>query len=359
MKTPSSKKSSRPAIWHESMLGQGEVLSALQQFVGLRVAVVGEVIIDEYVYCDAMGKSGKEPILVSRFVSSECHGGGVLAVANHLSEFCRTVELVSALGEQDTREEFVRAALRPNVRPHFFPKSGSPTIVKRRYLDAYSLAKMMGVYHLNPNPLSARDELAFRSLLDGVLPECDLVIVADYGHGLIGRAIVKQLCEQSRFLCINTQMNAANQGYHTLSKYPRADYGCLHEGELRLDARDLLSDLYELIEGTAARLEARAFTVTRGKKGTICYKRGAGMVDCPSLAGEVVERVGAGDAVLALSSLGAACDLDPGLVGTLGNLAGAQQVAVVGNRASVSKEKLMARVRELFPARTKAKMTAL
>ena len=342
----------------ESTLCQGDVLSALHRFAGLRVAVVGEVIIDEYVYCDAMGKSGKEPILVSRFVSSECHGGGVLAVANHLSEFCESVDLVSALGEQEPREEFVLSALRPNIRTHFFRKSASPTIVKRRYLDAYSMAKMMGVYHLNPDPLSARDDGVFRARLEAVLGACDLVIVADYGHGLIGPATVELLCQRSRFLCINTQMNAANQGYHTLSKYPRADYGCLHEGELRLDARDLHAELPDLIERAAGRLGAQAFTVTRGKKGTLSFKRGAGIVDCPSLAREVVERVGAGDAVLALSSLAAACDLDPQLMGVLGNLAGAQQVAVVGNRASVSKDKLVARVREILPEWSKAQLSA-
>jgi bifunctional ADP-heptose synthase (sugar kinase/adenylyltransferase) len=64
----------------------------------------------------------------------------------------------------------------------------------------------------------------------------------------------------------------------------------------------------------------------------------------------VVERVGAGDAVLALTSLAVACELAPDLIGLLGNLAGAQQVAVVGNSASVSKAVLVTRVREMLPA---------
>ncbi len=336
-------------------LTQGDVFAALERFSQLRVAVVGEAIIDEYVYCDAMGKSGKEPILVSRFVSSESHGGGTLAVANHLSEFCHTVEIVSALGSEEPREEFVRSSLRANVAPHFIRKSGSPTIVKRRYLDAYSLAKMMGVYHLNPAPLARPDEEAFAALLDDVLPRCDLVIVADYGHGLITPALVQRLCGRSRFLSINTQMNAANQGYHTLSKYRRADFVCLHEGELRMDARDTQSELGDLIRMAAVRMGTRAFCVTRGKKGTIYYRQGEEILQCPSLAREVVERVGAGDAVLALTSLGAACDLPADLVGTLGNLAGAQQVAVIGNRASVSRERLVARVREMFPSWTEAR----
>ena len=331
-------------------LCQKDVLGALDQFAKLRVAVVGETIIDEYVYCDAMGKSGKEPILVSRYISSESHGGGAVAVANHLADFCGSVALVSALGAEEPREEFVRSALRPEVCTHFIAKQKSPTIVKRRYLDAYSLAKMMGVYHLNPAPLGNEDEASFCALLDDVLPACDVVIVADYGHGLITSQGVARIVERSAFLSVNTQMNAANHGYHTLSKYPHADYVCLHEGELRLDARDVEGDIRDLIERAAARVGASAFTITRGRGGTLLYRKGEGFFESPSLAGEVVERVGAGDAVLALTSLGVACEVAPEIIGIIGNLAGAQQVAVVGNSASVSKQVLVQRVREMLPA---------
>lgn len=332
-----------------SGLCQRDVLAGLEQFAKLRVAVVGETIIDEYVYCDAMGKSGKEPMLVSRYISSESHGGGVIAVANHLADFCKSVTMVSALGADEPRENFVRSALRPEVTPHFIWKKAAPTIVKRRYLDAYTLAKMMGVYHLNPAPLAREDEATFCGLLADALPECDVVIVADYGHGLLTSRAISEVIDRSRFLSVNTQMNAANHGYHTLSKYTRADYGCLHEGELRLDARDLEGDVRGILERTAAKLGARSFTVTRGKHGTLFYRQGEGFHESPSLAREVVERVGAGDAVLALTSLAAACELSPEVIGVLGNLAGAQQVAVVGNSASVSKEQLVERVREMLP----------
>jgi bifunctional ADP-heptose synthase (sugar kinase/adenylyltransferase) len=330
-------------------LCQQDVLSGLAQFTKLKVAVIGETIIDEYVYCDALGKSGKEPMLVSRFISSQSHGGGALAVANHLADFCGKVTLVSALGAQEPREDFVRSALRPEIIPHFIAKEGSPTIVKRRYLDNYSLAKMMGVYHLNPAPLGSDDEDAFCALLDRVLPDCDVVIVADYGHGLMTTRVIAEVIAKSAFLSVNTQMNAANHGYHTLSKYARADYGCLHEGELRLDARDLEGDIRAILEQTTLRIGAKSFTVTRGKHGTLHHRKGEGFSESPSLAREVVERVGAGDAVLAITSLAAACELSPDVLGVLGNLAGAQQVAVIGNSASVSKPALVTRVREMLP----------
>jgi len=330
----------------------------LERLRSLRVALIGETIIDEYVYTDAIGKSGKEPMLVCRHVSQEAQGGGVLAIANHLSEFCGSVELVSALGAHDTREEFVREALAPQVRAEFIRKQDSPTIVKRRYLDAYSLAKLMGVYHYNPAALCADDEAALGGLLQSALSRADLVIVADYGHGLLTPKLVEQLVTSPVFLAVNTQMNAANQGYHTLSKYRRLDYACLHEGELRLDARDLHGDLMTITKAALARFDARALTVTRGKSGSLLLHREAGAFETPALATRVLERVGAGDAVLALTSLAVAGGVPPELVGVLGNLAGAQQVSVMGNSQHIKRARLLEQLQEHLPAH-KVRLTAV
>jgi bifunctional ADP-heptose synthase (sugar kinase/adenylyltransferase) len=324
----------------------------LERLRGMRVALIGETIIDEYVYTDAIGKSGKEPMLVCRHVSQEAQGGGVLAIANHLSEFCESVELVSALGAQDTRENFVRSTLAPRVDARFIYKQDSPTIVKRRYLDAYSLAKLMGVYHYNPAALCLDDEAALGALLDSALSRADLVIVADYGHGLLTRNLVEQLVTSPRFLAVNTQMNAANQGYHTLSKYRRLDYACLHEGELRLDARDLHGDLMGMAQAALERFDAKALTVTRGKMGSLLLHKDAGAFETPALATRVLERVGAGDAVLAITSLAVAGGVEPELVGLLGNLAGAQQVSVMGNSQHIKKERLLEQLQEHLPARS-------
>lgn len=345
---PGSRERRRFAASFADRVGMADLSAGLDAIRRLKVAVVGETIIDEYAYCDAIGKSGKEPIIVNRFLSCDAQGGGVLAVANHLADFCHHVELVSALGSVDRREEFVRGALRPGIAASFVTKTGSPTIVKRRYIDAYSRAKMMGVYHMDMSPLGGDDELAFVAALESALSRCDVVIVADYGHGLVTRRAVETLCERSKFLAVNTQLNAANAGYHVLSKYPRADFACLHEGELRMDARDLRADLAALLEATADRMSARSVMATQGKSGTALFTKHRGVFRCPALATTVVERIGAGDAVLALSSVATAAGLAPELVSVLGNLAGAQMVAVMGNSASIRKARLVESVRHLL-----------
>lgn len=345
---PGTRERQRFTAGLRERFDMAEVTDGLARIRKLKVAVIGETIIDEYAYCDAIGKSGKEPMIVNRFLSCDAQAGGVLAVANHLADFCERVEVVSALGSIDPREAFVRAGLRSEIVPTFVTKHGAPTIVKRRYIDAYTRAKMMGVYHMDTAPLAGADEDAFVAALETALAGSDVAIVADYGHGLLTPRAVETLVRWNGFLAVNTQLNAANAGYHVLSKYPRADYACLHEGELRMDARDLHGELPGLLRNTADRMGARAMMATLGRSGTMMLTEARDIVRCPALASIVVERVGAGDAVLAVSTVAAAAGLAPELTSVLGNLAGAQMVAVMGNSSSIRKARLVESVRHLL-----------
>jgi hypothetical protein len=83
--------------------------------------------------------------------------------------------------------------------------------------------------------------------LDRTLPGYDVVIAADYGHGLLGPRSASLLAERARFLAVNTQANPGNVGFNVVTKYPRAGYVCLDEQEVRLAMRDRWSPLPELV----------------------------------------------------------------------------------------------------------------
>lgn len=306
----------------------------------LKVLVVGEAILDEYVYCSALGKSSKEPVLALQYRSEERHAGGALAIANHLAEFCETVDLATYLGAKSPQEEFVRAHLKPNVTPSFLYKPDSPTVVKRRFVEEFVLNKLLEIYEINDTPMDGREEGELCALLDERLSSYDLVLAADFGHGLIGPRAVETLSRKSRFLSVMTQINAANIGFHTISKYPRADFVCIQEGELRLDHRNRRDDLKVLIKNIAKRMNAASVMVTRGSTGTLLCREGE-FSECPAFAIKIVDRVGAGDAVLAMTSLASAAKFPAELVGFLGNLAGAQAVTIVGNKSSISRVALL------------------
>lgn len=314
----------------------------------LKVLVLGETIIDEYNYCQTLGKSGKEPILAVRHLSTEKFGGGILAVGNHVASFTDQVDLLSFLGRDDPQEEFVRSKLGPKVQPRFFYIGGAPTIVKKRFIENYPFQKMFEVYLLNEDNSDPDQAAQFHAALREALPRYDLVIVTDYGHGMMDDQAVELVCQHARCLAVNTQANAANHGFNTVSKYPRADFVCVSENEIRLEARQKRQDLYQIVEGVARKQRCRQVMVTRGQQGTLCYSEKDGFVQVPAFAGHFTDRVGAGDAVFAVTSLCMAQGAPGDVLGVIGNSVGAMAVGVVGNRTAIEKTPLVRTIVSLF-----------
>jgi len=314
-----------------------QIRAALDGLRGMRVLVVGEAIIDEYVYVDQMGKSSKEPVLAMRYASQEQFAGGTLAIANHMAAFIDRVDLVTFLGTRDSQEPFIRERLAPNVNPTFLYKAASPTIVKRRYVDSYLLSKLFEVYVFNDEFLDEADSDRFGAHLEQTLSQYDLVVVADFGHGIFTQPVIDMVQSKAKFLGVNTQQNAANIGYHTISRYSRADFVCTNEGELRADSRARLGATEPLVRSLAGRVQAANILVTQGKKGALFYRPPEEWHSGPAFAKSVTDRVGTGDAVLSWTAPMVAAGLPGQMITFIANVIGAQATQIMGNRSAVDR----------------------
>ena len=325
-----------------------DVVGYIESIQPMKVLVVGEAIIDEYQYCDSIGKSSKEPMLALRHSYTEKFGGGILAVANHVANFCDHVSVLSFLGEENSQAEFVRENLNENVEDIFLFKAQSPTIVKQRFIDQYFFTKLLEIYETDDRELNAVEDDKFCTLLNERLPDFDVVIVVDFGHGMMSETAIEILCEKARFLAVNAQSNAGNLGYHTISTYPRADFACMAENEIRLETRDRRGDLKEMIRRVSKTISGGRVAVTRGKFGSCCYSDEEGFNECPALAGQIVDRVGAGDTFLSLSAPCVARGVPMEIVNFIGNVVGGQAVATVGNRSSVQRIPMFKNIESLL-----------
>src|SRR5262249_30352731 len=161
-----------------------------------------------------------ENIIAARYQDHEVFAGGVLAAANHVASFCKQVDVVTCLGSHDTYEELIRNSLRPNVRLLALNRPGAPTTLKRRFVDPSYMHKMFEVYFMNDEPLTQDLQQRLDGLVGDVIMGADVVIAADFGHGLIAPSTIKILTDASPFLAVNTQSNSANSGYNLITKYP-------------------------------------------------------------------------------------------------------------------------------------------
>lgn len=316
-----------------------EVLEWIEKMGQLRPLVVGEAIINEYLFCQGIGKSTKDPVLAVQQEGLECCAGGSLAIANHLAGFCEEVRLVTQLGEIESREEFVRASLQPRVNPTLLVKSGAPTIRKQRIVDRYSGNKLLEIYRMEDRITSGDDARQLETTLKKKFHDngFELAIVADYGHGMLNEETIKLVCNQAPWLALNVQCNAGNRGLNHVSKYPSADYTCVAGHELDIEIRQRELTINERVKLLSRRIQCPRFTITTGKRGTLHYDCATGFHETPAFAAKVVDRVGAGDGVLAVTSLLVKLGAPWDIVGLIGNAAGGMCVAELGNRTPLAK----------------------
>ena len=323
-----------------------QILGFLDQASRLRVLVVGEAIIDEYHFCHTIGKAGKEPTLAALYDHTEKFVGGTLAVANHVAAFVERVELLTSLGTGDSQEGFVRESLSKNVNPHFLYATDAPTIVKQRFVEEYPLQKLLEIYKMDQERQPQPEQLC--AALSELLPQHDVVIVLDCGHGMLNDEAIALLCDQARCLSLSTQINAGNQGYNVVSKYSRADYICVSETEIRAEARSRHRDLSDIVQEVAERLCCPRLLITRGQDGCLAFDSVDGFFEVPAFAGRIVDRVGAGDAVFSLTSLCVARQAPMDIVGFVGNAVGALAVSVMNNQTTIQRVPLAKQIESLL-----------
>lgn len=312
------------------------ILKTLDEVRDLKVLVFGDIIIDEYHYCVGMGKSQKDNIIATKFVNDEVFAGGVLAACNHISGLCKNVTLMSVIGTSNDYQEFIASHLRPHVKTKFYYSKGAPTVVKRRFIEPSFLTKLFEICYLDEkNILPDALEKEICAYLNRHLKDFDMVLVTDFGHGLLTPRIIQILGEKAKFLALNVQTNSANIGFNVVTKFPRADFVCIDEPEIRLATQDKSSSIEKLIGQISRKLKCDKVIITRGHRGSLTYSKKEGFSEIPVLSKEVLDRIGAGDAFFSFAAPCAARGNPMELVGFIGNAVGAMKVLIVGNRSAV------------------------
>jgi rfaE bifunctional protein nucleotidyltransferase chain/domain len=318
----------------------------IAKIAGMKVMVVGETIIDEYIYVSPLGKPPKENVLASLRLNSEIFAGGVIATANHVASFCDSVEVFTCLGGAESYEQLVQTSLLPNVKLWSAVK---PTVRKTRFIDSAYLRKLFEVYTMDDAPLSEAVSSVFVEEIERRAKDFDVVLVNDFGHGLFTPEIRSALSANSKFLALNVQSNAGNFGYNLATKYPKADYLCLDAPEARLALSTREADLGVVAAALCERIDTSRIILTHGREGCITYNDRTGEVSqVPALTSRIVDTMGAGDAFFAVTAPLAAISDDLGMVGFIGNAVGAIKVGILGHRKAVEKGPTLAYIRTLL-----------
>jgi cytidyltransferase-like protein len=323
-----------------------KVKEAVDDFASLRIVVVGDVIFDRYTYLKVQGLTSKNRILSGRHLYEETQAGGSLAIFNHLKQFTPHVKLVAPIGT----EPWVEAAIREHVTKEqdFLVRSDEfTTVVKQRFVEPIGVDKELSkLFSVNFIDGEARSPELPDKIIANVLralPDADVVVVADFGHGTLSEAVRRRVEKEAPFLALNCQTNSNNHGFNIISRqYQRADCFSLDEQELLLSCAQRHVDFTAELAGLKRHLNASSAWLTRGAVETIGLgNKGAKPFICVPLESTVLDTVGAGDAFFSVALMAAAKRLPIEISTFLGQLAGAQSVKIVGNLEPISKSTLL------------------
>lgn len=315
-----------------------DVVHSLSQ---LNILVIGEPIIDTYVFCEASGISSKSPTVSAQLIRQENYAGGSLGIANQLAALGCQVTLLISHGDEVEFRQILKNSLHPQINLKDFVTDGIATPQKTRYLDAYLNQRIFELInvrsdqweHLNPDP--------FCHLIFDHLENQDLVIVSDFGHGLFEGKVLQSLEEIHKPLSLNVQTNSGNYGFNVFTKHKKFDYLCIDERECRLAVHDRLTPIQELANEAVRNLIQKPTSVTLGSNGSFYYDDQGTCYRSPSFFKRIFDSTGSGDAYLAMTSALKVLKTESLLIPFLGNCFAGLAAQIIGNKKPVSKDELI------------------
>ena len=311
-----------------------KVLKNLQK---LKVLVIGDVIVDEYITCDPLGMSQEDPTIVVSPVGTELYIGGAGIVAAHASNLGASVSFFSITGNDEiadfVKEKFGMA----NVKASLFQDETRPTILKQRFRSAGKT--LLRVNHLRQHPISKEIQARLKIKLFDIINEQDVIIFSDFNYGCLPQPLVDSIiqeCKKNNIMMVADSQSSSQIG--DVSRFTDMMLLTPTEREARLALKDFESGLVVLAEKLRQTSRAKNIFITLDKEGLLIHadvknkRKDNYLTDqLKAMNKNPVDPAGAGDSLLICSALALASGADIWQSAYLGSVAAACQIGRNGN----------------------------
>lgn len=317
-----------------------DIRSYAEKTADLKVLVVGETIVDQYTYCFIEGVSNKDRVYSAKAQKTEQFWGGALATAMHVAAFTPDVTYLSVIGDCEETLERAKRELAGELHLDLIKSKTFPAIKKQYFLTKdEKREEYRKIFAVNNLPeILEYGENEKRCLLrkaEQLAADFDLVIVCDYGYGLLNRDVIDVLERKAKCLAVKCFTDSSNMRLNLITKYKRMNYFLLDAAELNLIYTDYYETEKRKLEELSQVLHSAGW-ITRGSNGAYGIDSDT-VYDCPALTLVVKDTMGAENAFLAAASLFAAVGAPIEMGTFIGNTAGALSTNIVGNSKKISK----------------------
>ena len=306
----------------------------IRSFSSLRVCVIGDLIIDEYITCEPLGMSQEDPTIVVTPIDTTRFIGGAGIVAAHASGLGSQVEFVTVLGSDEAGIYGQNALNLAGVNAHCIVDESRPTTVKQRFRSKGK--SLLRVSHLHQDAINtALQEKVFK-IVNSVIKNIDLLVFSDFNYGCLPQNLVEKLTKLAK---VNNVMLVADSQSSSqigdISRFEGFDLITPTEREARISAKNNEDGLVILAEKLKQQSLAHNIFLKIGEEGLLIHS-GAESTRyytdrINALNSAPRDVAGAGDSLLISGALTLASGGDIWEAAIIGSLAAAIQVGRVGN----------------------------
>ena len=325
-------------------MDSAQLLALVGALKGRRVAVIGDVVADEFVYGRVARVSREAPVLILEYDSTEVVPGAGGNAANNVAALGGRVTLVTRVGRDEPATRVLRA-LHPRVdRRHVVRAAKATTVVKTRILAGGVHSAKQQVVRIDRGVGDAFDAAGRAAFGQRAIRACagvDAVLVSDYGSGLVTPRLVAEIRAHLKRQGRSTPLLVDTR--HRLLQYRGLTACTPNESEVEQALGVRIDDDLRILERAGRAVldttRSRAVLITRGGRGMALFQKGLPTVHIPIFGSdEIADVTGAGDTVMATMTLALAAGAEFEMAARLANYAGGLVVMKRGTATVSSRE---------------------
>ena len=320
-------------------------LSAIiQKFSQLKVCVIGDLIVDEYITCQPLGMSQEDPTIVVTPINSTKFIGGAGIVAAHAASLGANAKFISVSGDDSTRAYALDELKKHRVNTVLLIDESRPTTLKQRYRSKGK--SLLRVSHLHQGTISKELQNMILEEVEKSLHEIDLLVFSDFNYGCLPQSLVEQITAMAkkRKIMLAADSQSSSQ-IGDIGRFKGMTLLTPTEREARISTRNHEDGLVVLAEQLRSQSQAANVLLKMGEEGLLIHAGNEAennwLTDRISALNSAPKDVaGAGDSLLISSAMTLALGATIWEAACVGALAAAIQVGRVGNTPITVKEML-------------------
>lgn len=327
-----------------------DLATYIENFKNIKVCVIGDVIIDEYIICNTLGLSSEEPAIVVSPQDKKRFLGGAGIVAAHAASLGADVDFITIVGKDEGRDFIQKKLSTYDINYNLIEDTNRPTSTKQRFrADDRTLLK---VSYLHQNSISNELENKIFNFLKGKINDFDLLIFSDFNYGCLPQSLVDRIISISkRSKIVMTADSQSSSQNGNVARFKGMDLLTPTEKEARLSIKNFEDGLVVISEQLMVESNAKNILLKLGAEGVFIHlgedKELAIFTDkIPALNHVAKDTAGAGDSMLVGSSLALASKASIWESSLIGSLMAYIQVSRLGN-TPISSSDLLTKIKNL------------